>query len=163
MCINIFIHIYLYVDICTCSQPVVEDPSITCTICGIEAGLWNYKSLSSRLNQHKRFKTLLEYTNSQQSLTDLQENMSGNVSVKSEKSETEKSDYSGQGSMINELSRLATSSDSLAQSDLLRPAESQESLVNLRVSDSKLMAADGFDQHIETVQEDFNQVMFILN
>ncbi|XP_065674268.1 uncharacterized protein LOC100199404 isoform X2 [Hydra vulgaris] len=139
-------------------QPVVEDPSIICTICGMEAGLWNYKSLSSRINHQKRFKTSLEYTNSQQSLTELQENMSTDVSVKSEKSETEKSDNSGQGSMLNELSRLATSSDSLAQSDLLRAAESQESLLNLRVSDSKVMATDGLDHNIETTHEDFNQL-----
>ena len=66
------------------------------------------------------------------------DNVSSNVSVKSEKSEN--SNHSG--SMAHELSKLATSSESLAQSDLLKPASSQESLINLRVSDSKQMVVD---------------------
>ena len=30
------------------SQPIVEDPSITCAVCGKEVGLWNYKTLANR-------------------------------------------------------------------------------------------------------------------
>lgn len=119
------------------SQPIVEDPSVTCTVCGKEAGLWNYKTLSNR-GQHKRIKESFEGNKyvSQQSLAN--DNLSSNVSVKSEKSEN--SNHSG--SVVHELSRLVTSSDSLAHSDLLKPAGSQESLVNLRVSDAKQMSVE---------------------
>ena len=130
---------------CVFSKPVVEDPSINCSICGKEAGLWNYKNLNSRTStkRHKIAFERLGVGTSQQSLADLPDMMSSNVSVKSEKSEN--STHSG--SMTHELSKLATSSDSLAQSDLLKPAGSQESLVNLRVSDNKLMAVDQADNH----------------
>lgn len=118
------------------SQPIVEDPSITCTVCGKEAGLWNYKTLAHR-GHHKRIKESFEgKCASQQSLAT--DNLSSNVSVKSEKSEN--SNHSG--SVVHEISRLVTSSDSLANSDLLKPAGSQESLVNLRVSDSKQMTVE---------------------
>jgi len=126
------------------NKPVVEDPSINCIMCSKESGLWNYKNLSHRSTHHKRHKTAFECYGagvSQQSLADYPDAMSSNVSIKSEKSEN--STHSG--SMIHELSKLATSSDSLAQSDLLKPADSQESLVNLRVSDSKTMYVDHLD------------------
>jgi len=126
------------------NKPIVEDPSISCKVCGKEVGLWNYKSLASR-GAHKRIKESFEGGGiSQQSLAGM-DNISSNVSVKSEKSEkSERSETSNHsGSMAHELSRLATSSDSLAHSDLLKPASSQESLVNLRVSDlSKQMMDD---------------------
>ncbi|XP_066930142.1 uncharacterized protein [Clytia hemisphaerica] len=114
------------------SQPIVEDPSITCSLCGKESGLWHYKSLSSRRNA-KQQKLHFESATSQQSLSE--DFMSSRVSVKSENS-------THSGSVTHELSKLATSSDSLAHSDLLKPAGSQESLVNLRVSDSKHMSID---------------------
>lgn len=100
--------------------------------------MWHYKSLSSRRNakHHKpNFESIAGGT-SQQSLSE--EFMSSRASVKSENST-----YSAHsGSVSHELSKLATSSDSLAHSDLLRPAGSQESLVNLRVSDTKHMSVD---------------------
>lgn len=114
------------------SQPIVEDPSITCSLCGKEVGLWHYKSLSSRRKHTKPHFESIAAT-SQQSLSE--DLMSSRVSVKSENS-------THSGSVTHELSKLATSSDSLAQSDLLRPAGSQESLINLRVSDSKQMSID---------------------
>ena len=55
------------------------------------------------------------------------------------------------GSVTHELSKLATSSDSLAHSDLLKPAGSQESLVNLRVSDSKHMSIDHEHEDTDSV------------
>lgn len=139
----------------TASMPIVEDPSLTCTTCGIEVGLWNYKSLSHR-SQQKRHKHVAESIGaiSQQSLGDYPDVMSSSVSVKSEKSENS----AHSGSMTHELSKLATSSDSLAQSDLLKPAGSQESLINLRVSDSKNMVVDSIDnQEVDHLNQDDNK------
>lgn len=120
------------------SLPIVEDPSISCSLCGKEVGLWNYKYLSSRSSRKPR-KSMSECMGtSQQSLSDYPDIMSSRASVKSEKSEN--STHSG--SVTHELSKLATSSDSLAHSDLLKPAGSQESLINLRVSENKQMSVD---------------------
>ena len=118
-------------------------------MCGKEAGLWHYKSLSKSHN--KRYKASFEGigTTSQQSLPDM---MSSSISIKSEKSEN--STHSG--SMTHDLSKLATSSDSLAHSDLLKPASSQESLVNLRVSESKQMAVDNTDQNESFGHDDYH-------
>jgi hypothetical protein len=70
--------------------------------------------------------------------------MSSRASVKSENS----THSAHSGSVTHELSKLATSSDSLAHSDLLKPAGSQESLVNLRVSDTKHMSVDYDDSFL---------------
>ena len=115
------------------SEPVVEDPSINCSMCGKEAGLWNFKSMTSRSSKKVRI-SFVSATASQTSL-DVPDNMSSNVSIKSENSNVSEN-------MTSELAKLATSSDSLAQSDLMKPAGSQESLVNLRVSDQRHMAVD---------------------